>query len=407
MRVNLSRGALVLAVAGTVALAACSSKSTSSATAGGSGQTATAGSSGASGAPVKVLAVTTPRTAGDAQNGLKMAQAYINATGGIKGRPLSIIICSDNLDPNTAASCVRNGISQGAVAEIDRTSPHGASMNPVEQAAGMAVLGGGPFSQADFAAPNLFPLNSGLFIAVGAAPLAVKVLGAKKIGVPHSDDPAGDALAPTLQGALTPLGASVVGAVPIAPTAADITPQVSAEVQASPDVVVDGLTQDAYVKLIKGMQQQGSNTKFMINSGIMDANRITQYLGANAKDMYQVAEDNYQSAGYQQFVAACKKYCPDPSNMTGHVIWAWEAAILFRTVAGNAPAIDAKGIAAAAAQLTNFTIGGIIPAVNFTRPGTALGGKAPRLFNDTLWLFRFQNGQLVPVGNVQGVKSLG
>jgi branched-chain amino acid transport system substrate-binding protein len=408
VRVNLSRGAVVLAVAGTVALAACSSKSTSSATTSGSGQTATtAGSSGASGAPVKVLAVTTPRTAGDAQNGLKMAQAYINATGGIKGRPLSIIICSDNLDPNTAAACVRNGISQGAVAEIDRTSPHGASMDPLEQAAGMAVLGGGPFSQADFAAPNLFPLNSGLFISIGEAPLAVKVLGAKKIGVPHSDDPAGDTLAPTLQGALAPLGASVVGAVPIAPTAGDITPQVSAEVQANPDVVVDGLTEDAYVKLIEGMQQQGNNAKFMINSGIMDANRITHYLGASAKNIYQVAEDNYQSAGYQQFVAACKKYCPDPSDMSGHVIWAWEAAILFKTVAEKAPAIDAKAIAAAAAQVSNFTIGGIIPEVNFTRPGTALGGKAPHLFNDTLWLFRFQNGQLVPVGNGQGIKTLG
>lgn len=403
----LSRGAVVLAVAATVALAACSSNA-SSPTASGPGQTApAAGSSGASGAPVKVLAVTGPLTAGDAQNGLKMAQAYINATGGIKGRPLSIIICSDNGDPNTAAACVRNGISQGAVAEIDRTSYYGASMNPVEQAAGMAALGGGPFSQADFAAPNLFALNSGLFISTGAGPLAVKVLGAKRIGVPHADNPAGDALPATLNGVLAPLGASVVGAVPIAPTAADITPQVSAEVQANPDVVVNGLTEDAYVKLIKGMQQQGSNTKFMINSGIMDANRITQFLGAGAKNIYQVAEDNYQSAGYRQFAAACKKYCPDPSNMSGHVIWAWEAAILFRTVAGKAPAIDAKAIAAAAAQVTNFTIGGIIPPVSFTRPSTALGGKAPRLFNDTLWLFRFDNGQLVRVGNEQGVKILG
>jgi branched-chain amino acid transport system substrate-binding protein len=280
-------------------------------------------------------------------------------------------------------------------------------MNPLEQAAGLAVLGGGPFSQADFTAPNLFPLNSGLFIATGSAPLAVKVLGAKKIGVPHEDDPAADALPATLQAVVAPLGASVVGAVPIAVTAADITPQVSAEVQAHPDVVVDGLTEDAYVKLVQGMQQQGSTAKFMIDSGIMDASRITQYLGAGAKNIYQVAEDNYQSAGYRQFVAACKKYCPDPSDMSGEVIWPWEAAILFRTVADKAPAINARAIAATAARITNFTIGGIIPPVSFSRPGTALGGKVPRLFNDTLWLYRFDNGQLVPVGNEQGVKTLG
>ena len=408
MRVNLSRGAVVLAVAGTVALAACSSKSTSSATTSGSGQTATtAGSSGASGAPVKVLAVTTPRTAGNEQNGLEMAQAYINATGGIKGRPLSIIICSDNGDPNTAAACVRNGISQGAVAEIDRNSYYGASMDPLEQAAGLAVLGGGLFSQADFTAPNLFPLQPGFFNTIGSALLAVKVLGAKTIGYPHADDPAANALTATLQGALTPLGASVVGSVPIAPTAADITPQASAEVQAKPDVIVDALAPDAYVKLIQGMQQQGSTAKFMISNAVMDANRITQYLGAGATNIYQNAENNYQSPGYQQFVAACKKYCPDPSDLTGPVIWAWEAAILFRTVADKAPTIDPKAIAAAAAQVTNFTIGDIIPPVNFTKPSTALGGKVPRLFNDTLWLYRFDNGKLLPVGNEQGIKAFG
>ena len=163
----LSRGAAVLAVGATVALAACSSSPATS----GPGHTAP-GSAGASGAPVTVLAVTTPLTAGDAQNGLKMAQAYINATGGIKGRPLSIIICSDNGDPNTAATCVRNGISQGAVAEINRTSPYGASMDPLEQAAGLAVLGGGLFSQADFTAPTLFPLQPGFFNTIGSALLA-------------------------------------------------------------------------------------------------------------------------------------------------------------------------------------------------------------------------------------------
>ena len=408
LRLNRSRGVVVVAVLGSVALAACSSsKKTGSSSTTGSNSSATTASSGLTGAPIKVVAVTTPITASDTDNGLKMAEAYINGTGGIKGRPLSIIICSDNQDPNTAATCIRNGISQGAVAELDRSSSYGASMNPIEQAAGMADVGGGIYSQADFAAKNMFPLNAGIFSTIGSAPLAVTTLGAKKIGVPYVDVPAGAALPPTIKEVITPMGATVVGAVPIAPTAADITPQVAAEVQANPDVVVDGLTQDAYVKLIKGMQQQGSNAKFMISSGVMDAGRMTTNFGANAKNIYQDAEDNYNSPGWQQFLAACQKYCPDPNNTTGNVIWAWESAVLFKTVAEQASTIDASGISAAIAQVSNFTIGNIIPVIDFTTPGKALGGAAPRLFNDTLWMFQFENGKLVPVGNGQGVKTLG
>jgi branched-chain amino acid transport system substrate-binding protein len=403
-----SRRVLALAVIGGVVLAGCSSsKKASTPTTAAPGKSVTTQASNLSGAPIKVVAVTTPITAGDVTNGLKMAQAWINGTGGIKGRPLSIIMCSDNQDPNTAATCVRNGISAGAVAEFDRVSSYGATMNPIEQQAGMAEIGGGIYSQADFAAKNLFPLNSGIFSTIGSAPLSVQTLAAKKIGVPYVDVPAGAALPPTIRAVVTPMGASVVGAVPISPTAADITPQVAAEVQANPDVVVDGLTQDAYVKLIKGMQQQGSNAKFMISSGVMDAGRMTTNFGASGKNIYQDAIDNYQSSGYQQFVTACKQYCPDPNNMTGNVIWAWEAANLFKTVAEQASTIDTKGIAAAVAQVSDFNLGNILPTVNFTVPSTALGGKAPRLFNDTLWMFQFQNGQLVPVGNGQGVKTLG
>lgn len=401
-----SRAVAVVVTAGVMVLAACSSSSKASSSASGS-PAASPTTASTSGPPIKVLAVTQPLTATDATNGLKMAEAYINANGGVKGRPLSIILCSDNNDPNTAATCVRDGISQGAVAEIDRMSAYGATMDPLEQAAGMVTLGGGMFSQADFAASNMFPLNAGLFNSIGSAPLAVKLLGAKTLGAPHLNTPAAAALPALLKTVCATIGCSVVGSVAIATTAADITPQVAAEVQAKPDVVINGLTVDAYVKLIKGMQQQGSSAKFEVSSGIMDASRVSQYLGASVQNIYVTSQDDYQSAGYQQFLAACKQFCPDPSNLTGHVIWAWEAALLFKTVAESATSIDAKGIAAAAAQVTNFTIGNIIPPVNFSTPSTAFGGKAPRLFNDTMWIYEFKDGQLLPLGGGTGVKTLG
>src|SRR3984893_11403738 len=157
MMVTRSLRAVALAGATALAVAACgSSTHAGSPPTTGSANRGTGGTASPSGTPLKVLAVTNLIDPKGEENGLKLAEAYINATGGIKGRPLQIIACNDNNNPNNAATCVRNGISQGAVAEIDRVSSNGATMDPLEQAGGLATLGGGIFSQADFAAANLY-----------------------------------------------------------------------------------------------------------------------------------------------------------------------------------------------------------------------------------------------------------
>jgi len=433
------RALLALALAGGLGLAACGSdnKSSSSATSassgagtattaasttiGGSttstgGTTTTAASGGAaastaakpvSGDPVKVVAVVNPLTGKNATNGLKLGEAVVNANGGIKGRPLQITICEDNQDPNKAAACIRDAISQGAIAEVDRTTSYGASMNPLLQAANMCTIGGGIYSQADFTASNMFPHNAGIFSTIGSAPAAVKLLNAKKIGVPYVDVPAGAALAPTIKPIIEAMGASIAAAVPVPPTAADVTSQVATMVQANPDVVVDGLTLDAYVKFTKGMRQQGSNANILFSDGVLDSNLYLQNL-KGTDNIYMVSEDDRSSDGYKQFQADFQKYATDKNDQTGNVVWGWIASKLFQDIANKAASLDAKGICDQANKTSGFTIGNIVPPLDFTKPGTALGGQAPRLFNDFQFFFKYNpnDGTLSPVGNGQGVHTL-
>jgi ABC-type branched-subunit amino acid transport system substrate-binding protein len=394
-------GAATTSAATTAAGAATTGAAT---TAGGA---ATSAAKPVSGDPVKVVAVTTPITEKNAVNGAKLGEAVVNANGGIKGRPLQIIQCSDGQDPNKAAACIRDAISQGAVAEVQRTSSYGASMNPLLQAANMCTIGGGIYSQADFTAANMFPHNSGIFSTIGSAPAAVKQLNAKKIGVPYVDVPAGAALAPTIKPIIEAMGASIAAAVPVPPTAADVTSQVATMVAANPDVVVDGLTLDAYVKFIKGMRQQGSNANVLISDGVMDTPLFVQNL-KGTDNIYQVAEDDKSSDGYKQFQSDFQKYAADKSDQTGNVVWGWFAAQLFQNIANNAASLDAKGICDQANKTSNFTIGNIVPPLDFTKPSSALGGKAPRLFNDGIYLFKFNptDGTISPVGNGQAVHAL-
>jgi hypothetical protein len=47
-------------------------------------------------------------------------------------------------------------------------------------------------------------------------------------------------------------------------------------------------------------------------------------------------------------------------------------------------------------QLSDYTTGGLLPPLSYTKPGTALGGQAPRVVNTTMGLSQYQDGRFVP-----------
>src|ERR1700742_3433104 len=120
------------ALAASVAIAACSS--------GGSGGSSSGNPAGsATKSPFTFYVETAPLVAADNLAGVKAAVAAINAAGGVNGHPLSYSPCSDNLDPNQALTCARQGASNPSVlAFVDQGSPYGAEFDPVFQQSGIA-----------------------------------------------------------------------------------------------------------------------------------------------------------------------------------------------------------------------------------------------------------------------------
>ena len=96
------RGGVFGLAAAALAITACSSSSStgsaSPAAASGSGS---AGSSTAHGTPINLAFLTefsTAGSSGDGWAGIQAAIRYVNAQGGIKGRPLAATECVDNQD---------------------------------------------------------------------------------------------------------------------------------------------------------------------------------------------------------------------------------------------------------------------------------------------------------------------
>ncbi len=101
--------------------------------------------------------------------GAQMAVDEINAAGGINGRPLELVVCNDELDPNKASSCVQTAVQEGVVALVGGLSVFEPLLVPLISAENIPWIG--LASGTDFDSPVLFPVGAdgaSAFAGIGA-----------------------------------------------------------------------------------------------------------------------------------------------------------------------------------------------------------------------------------------------
>jgi len=358
----------------------------------------------ASGTPVKVVSIVSPGTGDDNSAGLQAGVKAINAEGGLKGRPVDLTICTDNNDANTAAKCARDAVDDpSVVAIVDQSGSYGASVYPILEAGRLPALGSQIFGQTDAKSPMTFESSAGIFNSIASAKLAVQQLGAKKIGVPYVDIPAGAQLPPFITAIIKPLGGSVVGAIPVPLTAGDVTSQVANELAASPDAIIDGLTVEQYTKFIQTTRQQGSSVPFLVSAGVFDASQIKDRLAGANSNIYIIGEYNHLSDGYQQFLKDIDTYNKSYGNRNDSVLSGWIALKMLQFAGNKAATVDRAGILAVMNATTDFDVSGLMGPTDYTKPQTGLGGSLPRVVNDAIYVYKYQDGKEVAVNGSPAV----
>ena len=87
------------------------------------------------GEPIKVMTVTTINASGQTYQNIadtaKAYEQYINARGGIAGRPLEVTVCDEQFDPAIATTCARKAVEEGMVSIIGSFTYFGESIIPV------------------------------------------------------------------------------------------------------------------------------------------------------------------------------------------------------------------------------------------------------------------------------------
>jgi ABC-type branched-subunit amino acid transport system substrate-binding protein len=360
-----------VAVAG--AITACGSAGTSSSDP--SSATATQSSSGASksssyaaaaasklkGQPINVMIAATldgPTNLPELPWGAIAAADRINSQGGIKGRPIHVIVCDDN-NPSPDA-CARKAVAAHVAAVVGSES---AGINPVLESNGIAQVGNFPFNPDDFTQPNSFPLSAGMEELGGAARLLAS-LGVKTIL------PLGTAGAPGIEHAVTELktaasripGMRVLPEVGLPFGSTDLSAEVAKAAESGAQAIVVAGFPAQNVQVIEAARSQGVSQKL-----VFFGTGVTQELVGELKS---AAEGIYITSSFRpltstnpavtQFKQDMAKYAKG-QELSDLSMNSWAAMQLFALAAKRVHTVDAASILKVMPTLKNVSLGVVAP----------------------------------------------
>lgn len=417
MAINIrSRGSalVVIAVGLSLTIAGCSGSSTptSSDSSSGSGSDVFGTPNAAKGDPVVfgVLNLESgPVTFPEALLAEQAAVSYVNAyKGGIGGHPIKLITCQTDGTPATSQRCANQILDQKPVAILGAADTGAPGAIPVWENAGLAYLGGVPFTPVEQNSKNAVIFSSVSTADNAAASLyAAKTLGAKSAAVIYTSDTQGTSVAenviiPTMNGA----GISKVTKISIPPTASDVSAAVATALGASPDVIYINAPA-ACPNILNSLKQLGNTAKIL---GIDPCTSPAAIAGANggAEGLYFAAPVLDPGAGTPEtklYVAAMKKYAPANAALDSI------AAIGFQTVMDVQAALGKFTTADLTKDkiLAAFTTGSDHPNFMghpYTCDGTALpSGTA--VCNSYEQIRQIKGGKAVPVGDGKFITAFG
>ena len=308
---------VAIALGASIALAACSTTGTTPSSSTSAASNGLGTPNAAKGSPIVfgVLNIESgPVTFPEILLAEKAAASYVNDyKGGIGGHPIKIVSCATDGSPATSARCANQILDQKPVAILGAGDTGAPGAIPIYQNAGLAYLGGIPFTpvEQNYADAVIFSSISTADNAA-ASVYAAKTLGAKSAAVIYTSDTQGTASA---EGAIIPTmknaGITKVTPIAIAPTASDVSAAVATAVSANPDVIyVDAPA--ACPNILNSLKQLGNTAKIV---GIDPCTSPPAIKGANggAEGLYFAAPVEDPGAGTADtkiYLAALQKYAP-------------------------------------------------------------------------------------------------
>jgi ABC-type branched-subunit amino acid transport system substrate-binding protein len=356
----------------------------------------------ASGEPIKVMTVTTLNAAGPTyKNIANTAEAYakyINARGGIAGRPLEVTVCDEQFDPAVATTCARQAVEEGMVSVVGSFTFFAEAIVPVIAESNITWFGPCcPITPSELTSKHSFPIGNQPMYAVGAVKRAVDD-GCANINAVIIDG--AQIFIPPMENAMKALGKSFGTTVILPPTAQDYSAEV-AQATDGADCVVAIISETPYITWNTAWTQSGTEARQYGPQGNLNEVSAKGNEASTDGDVIAGMYPDISTEPWAEYRTAL-----DEAGLTGDGLdynslggmGTWAAYVAFTQIAeGIEGEITADSFFAAATATSKLDLGGMVPVLDFTKEWTDGLEGYQRLFNRSVVFSQLDNGKVVPL----------
>jgi ABC-type branched-subunit amino acid transport system substrate-binding protein len=324
-------------------------------------------------------------------------EKWINANGGIGGRPLEVLICDEKGDPAAASDCARQAIQEEVVAVIGSFGYTGDATIPLLDEADIAYFGTCcTNSSADMGYANSLPIGNGPTYGAALAQRAVddgrtKVTAVLVDGTQIYEEPIANAMISN--------GLELQRTVIIPATAQDLSPQVAEATSGDTDAIIIVAGEDSIRAFMTSFVQTGSDARIYGPQGNLTAAVASEFPEALEGAVTGNTYSDISAPVWDDFRAALKEYAAPDIEYNGlDGLGTWAAYTAFTSIVeGMTDEINSANFLKAAQATSDVNTDGMAAAIDFRNEWTDGLPGYERQFNRSATFSEVSGGKLIAV----------
>ena len=369
---------------------------------GGAANATTEPSDEPSGDPLKIMTVTTLNAAGptyeNIANTANLYADYINAQGGIAGRPVEVTVCDEQFDPAVAATCARQAVEEEMVSVVGSFTFFAESIVPVIAESSITWFGACcPITPSELTNPYSFNIGNQPMYAVGAVKKAVDD-GCENINAVIIDG--AQIFIPPMENAMANLDRSFGEVVILPPTAQDYSSEV-AQATTDADCVISIISETPFITWNTAWSQSGTEARQYGPQGNLNEVSAAGNEEATNGDIIVGMYPDISTEPWAEYRGALEEAGLDTSALDYNSLGGmgtWAAYVGFTQIAETIEGeITAESFYEAASTTSSLDLNGMVPVLDFTQEWTDGLDGYQRLFNRSVVFSQLEDGKVVPL----------
>ena len=355
------------------------------------------------GEPLKVMTVTTLNAAGptyqNIANTAEVYAEYINARGGIAGRPLEVTVCDEQFDPAVATTCAREAVEEDMISIVGSFTFFAESIVPVIAESDITWFGPCcPITPSELTSPHSFPIGNQPMYAVGAVKKAIDD-GCQSMNAVIIDG--AQIFIPPMENAIGALGQSFGDIIILPPTAQDYSAEVAQALSNDADCVIVIVSEGPYITWNTAWTQSGTDAVQYGPQGNLNEISAAGNEESTDGDIIAGMYPDISTDPWSEYRKALNEGGYDMTEQDYNSLGGmgtWAAFVGFTQIAESIDGeITAESFFEAASNTSSLDLNGMVPPLDFTQEWTDGLEGYQRLFNRSVVFSTLDDGKVVPL----------